>query len=85
MVQGSKNVNPELLDMVRKLAARVEAIELVQNCERHLHEVESDEYDYFWDDLHEIIDDLEKPNLSLCLWITKNIFWPIKEIMKRRR
>ena len=44
--------------MVRKLVARVEAIELVKNCGRHIHEVESDEYDSFWDDLYEMIDDL---------------------------
>ena len=71
--------------MMRKLAARVEAIELVQNHGRHLHEVESDEYDSFWDDLHERIDDLEKPNLIWHLRIRTKFCWLIKEIMKRRR
>ena len=59
MVQGRRNVDLELLDMVRKLAASVEAIDLAQNHGRHLHDVESDEYDSFWDDLRERIDDLE--------------------------
>ena len=44
--------------MVRKLAARVEAIELVQNHERHL-----DDDDSFWDGLDERIDDVEESNL----------------------
>ena len=59
MVRGRRDADPELLDIVRKLAAGVEAIELAQNRGRHL-----DEYDSFWDDLHERIDDLEEPNLS---------------------
>ena len=71
--------------MVTKLAASVEAIELVQNHGRHLHDVESDEYDSFWDDLHERIDDLEKPDLSWHLRIRKKVCWSVKEIMKRRR
>ena len=58
MVQGRRNVDPKLLDMVRKLAARVEAIELVQNHERHL-----DDDDSFWDGLDERIDDVEESNL----------------------
>ena len=41
MVHGRRNVDPELLDMVRKLATSVEAIELAQNHGRHLHDVGS--------------------------------------------
>ena len=57
--------------MVKKLATSVEATELVQNHGRHLHDVESDEYDSFWDDLHERIDDLEKHDLSWHLRIRR--------------
>ena len=71
--------------MVRKLVASVEAIELAQNHGRHLHDVGCGEYDSFWDDSHERIDDLEKPFLSWHLRIRKKVHWPVKEIMKRRR
>ena len=85
IVHERRNVDPKLLDMVTKLVARVEAIELVQNHGRQLYEVESVEYDYFWDDLHERIDDLEKHDLSWHLRIRKKVSWLVKEIMKRRR
>ena len=80
MVCRRRDVDPKLLDMVRKLAIGVEAIELAQNCGRHL-----DEYDSFWADLHERIDDLEESNLSWHLMIRKKVVWHVKEIMKRRR
>ena len=85
MFCARRNVDPKLFDMLRKLLARLEAIELTQNCGRHLDDVGSDEYDSFWDDLHERIDDLEKPDLSWHLRIRKKVCWLIKKIMKRRR
>ena len=63
--------------MVRKILA---SVELTQNHGRHL-----DEYDSFWDDLHERIDDLEDYNLCWNLRNRKKGFWIVKEIMKRRR
>ena len=39
--------------MLRKLVARVEALDLAQDHGRHLHDVKNNEYDSFWDDLHE--------------------------------
>lgn len=47
MVRGRRNVDPELYDMLRKIAARVEAIELAQYHRRHLDDVDNNEYDSF--------------------------------------
>lgn len=85
MVCGRRDVDLELFDMLRKLATRVEAIELVQDHGRHPDDVDNNEHDSFWDDLHERIDNLEESNFSWHLRIRKKLVWSVKVIMKRRK
>lgn len=85
MVHGRRVVDPKLFNMLRKIATGVEAIELEKNEGRYLDDVQGNEYDSFWDELHERIDDLEESDLSWNLRIRKNFIGLVKEIMKRRR
>lgn len=65
MVRGRRGVDLEFFNMLRKIVAEFEAIELEQDKGRYI----DDEYDSFWDELHERIDDLEQFDFSRHLRI----------------